>query len=156
MIHSRLARCLRQGNTTVTMTLIEERVWHFALERGVWGFTDIELDQVMAQRLQDNLIMSTSTYRTRRCELTRLGLIIDTGRRTTHLYSPTRLIIDPGHRKTHRDFATGLIVGTERRTTHRVWQAALEGYVTGVDLVQQYRRHEMAMRAANVFVRQYR
>lgn len=71
-------------------TVIQQRVWQYALGRGPEGFTDWELRYAMAERFESNNILQTSTYRTRRSELTRLGLIVDTGRRKTH---------PPGHRR---------------------------------------------------------
>lgn len=59
------------------LSAIALEVLRYAYDQGYAGFTDIQL--------AIDLECETSTYRSRRADLTRLGLIVDNGNRVKHL-----------------------------------------------------------------------
>mgnify|MGYP006921304607 CR=1 FL=1 len=74
------------------VTEIQAKVLAYALAQGARGFTDEQLSMFFAS--------TRSTYRTRRSELTDLGLIVDSGR--LQLGSTSRRMMV----WVHRDFAS--------------------------------------------------
>lgn len=73
------------------LTAIQSKVAAYARRKGIAGFTDAE----MADELED----CSSTFRTRRAELTDRMIIIDSGQRRTYGASPRERIV-----WLHRDF----------------------------------------------------
>ena len=60
-----------------SLSAIALEVLRYAYDQGYAGFTDIQL--------AIDLECDTSTYRSRRADLTRLGFIVDNGNRVKHL-----------------------------------------------------------------------
>ena len=58
-----------------TLPTIQQAVYVYAYAQGAKGFTD--------EQMLSYFNSTSSTYRTRRAELTRMGLIVDTGRTQT-------------------------------------------------------------------------
>lgn len=85
---------------TPGITELQAVVERYALERGPEGFTDA----AMSDALDD----ASSTFRTRRSELTVRGIILDSGRRAKHGDSDRNRIV-----WVHRSFVPGATPGND-------------------------------------------